>query len=67
MKCPSCKGVKSQVLNTTSYFQETVKIRVRQCCNCYHTWRTKEEIFSENLKTYTAQERSPVQEKTAQE
>lgn len=44
MRCPKCSHYKTEVLNTISF--RTFKQRLRRCLKCYHEWKTKEEIIS---------------------
>lgn len=51
MQCPNCSANVSKVIKTETYFSK-IKIRVRECQSCFHTWRTKEENFCSETKQF---------------
>lgn len=50
MKCPECGSVKSMVYDTRKY-QDSMRIRKRQCIKCGHKWQTI-EITLEKFKKF---------------
>lgn len=52
MQCPNCKSTLSRVIKTETYFVK-IKVRVRECRSCFHTWRTKEENVWDETKQFT--------------